>query len=236
MRDYIVFDVETTGISPDFAALTEIGAAKIVEGKVVKTYEQLINPMTLIPDNIVELTGITNAMVKNQPTVNEVLGDFIHFCEDLPILGHNVLFDFSFIKTNALRQGLSFEKSGLDTLILSRHFFEKQSSYSLSHLINVLGIDRNNAHRGLDDALATHELYEYIHKKYCNKDTAHYFLPKPFLWKPKKQSPITNKQISFLESLIKQHKVPIDYVVCDLSKSEASQKIDAILRQYGRSY
>lgn len=234
MRDYVVLDIETTGISPDFAAITEIGAAKVIDGKVVDSFSELVNPMTHIPDNIVELTGINDEMVKDKRTIDEVIIDFIDFCEDYPILGHNVLFDFSFLKTNALRNGQSFEKCGLDTLVLARHFFESQSSYSLTNLLKQCGIQRESAHRGYDDAYATHELYQLIYDKHHTKDTAHNFVPKPFLWKPKKQSPITPKQKSFLTSLIRQHKVQVDYEVDSLTKSEASKKIDIILREYGR--
>lgn len=236
MRDYIVLDIETTGISPDFAAITEIGAAKIIDGEVTDSYRQLINPGVSIPENIVELTGIDDELVKDKPYIKDVMGGFIEFCGDLPILGHNVMFDFSFLKTNAQRLGMSFEKSGLDTLVLARHFFERQSSYGLANLLKVCKIDRENAHRAYDDAYATHELYEVIWHKFYNNDTKHNFVPRPFHWKPKKQSPITPKQKNFLESLIRKHNVDTDYEVDDLSKSEASKKIDGILREYGRSW
>ncbi len=123
MRDYIVLDIETTGLSPEFTAITEIGAAKIIDGMVTEVFDELINPQVNIPDNIVDLTGINNEMVKDKRLIDEVLPDFIDFCGEFPILGHNVMFDYSFLKTNALRLGLGFEKRGLDTMILARHFF-----------------------------------------------------------------------------------------------------------------
>lgn len=235
MRDYIVLDIETTGISPDFAMITEIGAAKVINGELTQSYKQLINPGVKIPPKITEITGIDDPMVKDQPKIDEVLSGFIDFCEDYPILGHNIMFDYSFLKTNAKRLGLTFEKSGLDTLTLTRHFFERQPSYSLTNLIKVCGIDRENAHRAFDDAFATHELYELVYEKYYTHDTRFNFEPKPLLYKPKKQSSITEKQKKFLNSLIRQHSLAVDYQVDDLSKSEASKKIDGILREYGRS-
>lgn len=234
MKDYIVLDIETTGISAEYSALTEIGAAKVIDDKVVMTYSQLINPNTEIPQQIIDLTGITNEMVKNEPTIEEVLPEFMAFCGDLPILGHNIIFDFSFLKTSAMRISRSFEKKALDTLELARHFVKEQPSYSLTNLVKRYQIEHNHAHRGYDDALATHKLYQILKNDYYTSSTEHYFIPKPLCWKPKKQSSITPKQKSFLNSLIKNNCVEINYDVNELSKSEASRKIDKILTTYGR--
>lgn len=234
MDKYIVLDIETTGISPEFAEITEIGAALISDGQVIDTFSELVNPRQSIPANIVVLTGITDDMVANAPGIEEVMPAFISFCGDLPILGHNVVFDFSFLKTAARRLGLSFEKKGLDTMILTRSFLERQASYSLTNLIAAMGIQRENAHRGLDDALATSEIYEILRRRYKHPSNAKHFEPKPIVYKPKKQSPITDKQKSYLTSLIRQHKLEIDYEIDGLSKSEASKKIDKILHTYGR--
>jgi len=234
MDKYIVLDIETTGISPEFEEMTEIGAAYIEDGEVVRTFNELIKPGKLIPPKIVELTGITDAMVQNAATIEEVMPIFIDFCGDLPILGHNVMFDYSFLKTAAKRAGLTFEKKALDTMVLSRQFLNNQRSHSLTNLIANLGIDRANAHRGLDDALATYELYELIRRRYKHEMNAKYFEPKSLFYKPKKQSPLTDKQKKFLSSLIRQHKVEIEYEVDELTKSEASKKIDGILSTYGR--
>lgn len=234
MDTYIVLDIETTGISPQFEEITEIGAARVSDGKVIETFSELVNPGKCIPGNIVVLTGITDKMVANAPAISLVMPRFIEFCGDLPILGHNVAFDYSFLKTAAKRCGLSFEKSGLDTMVLTRVFLERQRSYSLSNLILAMGIQRENAHRGLDDALATSELYEILRRRYKKPLNTKYFEPKPIIYRPKKQSPMTEKQKKFLNSLIRKHNVAIDYVVDDLSKSEASKKIDQILHTYGR--
>jgi len=234
METYIVLDLETTGISPEFEVITEIGGARISHGEVVETFSELVNPGKSIPANIVAITGITDEMVAKAPSIEEVLPKFIDFCGDLPILGHNVAFDYSFLKTAAKKLGLSYEKYGLDTLVLSRALLERQKSYSLSNLISALGIHRENAHRGLDDALATGELYERLKEGYMSPDHSKYFEPKPITYRPKKQSAVTAKQIKFLNGLIKQHKVEIDYVVETLTKSDASKKIDKILHTYGR--
>lgn len=234
MDKYIVLDIETTGISPEFEEITEIGAALVDDGQVKATFDRLVNPGKAIPPNIVVLTGITDAMVKEAPGIEAVMPAFIEFCGNLPILGHNVAFDYSFLKTAAVRLGLRFEKSGLDTMVLSRAFLERQHSYSLTNLIDALDISRENAHRGLDDALATSEIYELLRRRYKNDVTKRQFTPKPIFYKPKKQSPITEKQKGFLSSLIRRHRMEIDYNIDELTKSEASKKIDQILHTYGR--
>ncbi len=234
MRTYIVLDIETTGISPEIEAITEIGAAKIVNGNIAETFSSLVNPNRPIPAKITALTGITDEMVAEALPIEDVMPSFIEFCEALPILGHNVNFDYSFLKTAASRLGLNFEKTGLDTLVLSRQFLEKQKSYSLTNLIEVFGLSRENAHRGLDDALATWQIYENIYANHYKEETSKVFVPKPFFYKPKKQSPITDKQKRFLSDLLHRYKVEPDYVIEDLSKSEASRKIDQILHTYGR--
>lgn len=233
METYIVLDIETTGISPEFEEITEIGAARISNGEILETFNRLVNPGKAIPANIVALTGITDSMVADAPPIDEIMPIFVGFCGDLPILGHNVAFDYSFLKTAAVRLGLPFEKKALDTMVLSRTFLERQQSYSLTNLIDALGFHRENAHRGLDDALATSEIYELLRRRYKNEPNARHFVPKPVHYRPKKQSPITDKQKRFLTSLIRQHKVEIDYEVDALSKSEASKKIDKILSTYG---
>jgi len=171
MENYIVLDIETTGVNPQFNKITEIGAVKVIDNKVVDTYSQLICPECKIPEQITKLTGIDDELVKNEPTIDIVLPEFIEFCEDLPILGHIVLFDISFIKTNAKELGIRFEKNGLDTLYLARTFLKDLKSRSLTYLIEYFNINRENAHRAFDDALATHELFQILKKKYFTEDT-----------------------------------------------------------------
>ncbi|MDF1616487.1 3'-5' exonuclease [Petrocella sp. FN5] len=236
MKDYIVLDIETTGMHPDFARITEIGAAKVIDDQITATFNMLINPEVSIPENITNLTGITNEMVVEAPRINQVMPMFLSFCEDLPIVGHNIPFDFSFLKTNAMRLNLHFEKKALDTLVLARQYMDHQHSYCLSHLLKICSINRKKAHRALDDALATHELFQIIKYKYMDKSSRIELKPNPLLWKPKKQSPMTEKQKKFLLSLMRQHKLVLDFDLDALTKSEASQKIDGLIGQYGKGF
>ncbi|MCF8018570.1 DNA polymerase III subunit epsilon [Petrocella atlantisensis] len=236
MKDYIVIDIETTGLHPDYARIIEIGAAKVIDDQTVAVFNMLVNPEVAIPENIINLTGITNEMVVDAPIISQVMPMFLLFCEDLPILGHNIPFDFSFLKTNAMRLNLHFEKNALDTLLLSRQYMDYQNSYSLSHLLKFCSINRENAHRALDDALATHELFQIIKHKYMDTHKVIELRPSPLMWKPKKQSPMTDKQRKFLLSLMNKHKVALDFDLDALTKSEASQRIDGLIGQYGKGY
>lgn len=236
MNNFIVLDIETTGISPRFAKITEIGAIKVIDNKIKDTYQTLINPLTQIPDNIIELTGITNEMVKDAKTIDKILPDFFAFADEpLPILGHNVLFDYSFIKHNAVQYGYSFNRLGIDTLSISRYCLPHLSSKSLSKLCIHYNIERNQAHRGLDDAQATYKLFTYLRQAYGEKYN-HLFVPKQLHYKPKKDSPITPRQKMFLQSLITQYQIIMEKNIDGFSKSEASKTIDEILFKYGRKH
>jgi DNA polymerase-3 subunit alpha (Gram-positive type) len=234
MESFIAFDIETTGISPVDNKITEIGAVKVVKGRVVDKYSQLINPQVSIPSNIVKLTGITDELVKEKPIIDSVLPEFIHFSEDYPILGHNIKFDFSFIKANALKLNLTYEKEAIDTLSIARVALKELPSRRLGCLCEYYNIEYLNGHRAFNDAYATYELYNLLKEQFYN-ELEELFTPKPILWKPKKQSPITYKQKSYLSALIKKHSVVLEKPVDELSKSEASRAIDNIIKTYGRA-
>ncbi len=156
---YVVFDIETTGLSPEKEEITEIGAVKIVEGVVTDTFSQLINPGKTIPPKITELTGITDDMVKDKPTIDMVLPEFLTFCGDATIVAHNAGFDTGFIRQKATRLGLSFHNKINDTLRLSRELFPEAGKHSLDAVCNRLGVSLENHHRAVDDATATAEVF-----------------------------------------------------------------------------
>lgn len=230
MKDnFLVVDIETTGISPEMNTITEIGAIKVIDNKVVGHYSQLINPEAVVTAKITEITGLTNEILKDEPVLDEVYGEFLEFAEDLPLLGHNITFDFSFLKYQGNQRGYTFERSGIDTLYLASNFVPELRSKSLTSLISHYKIQREMAHRAYHDALATYELYLIFKDKFMNECNEEYFMPKPLYWKAKKSSPITPKQKSFLSSLIRKHQMFTDIEVDKLSKSEASRYIDRIL-------
>ncbi|MCL2153003.1 MAG: exonuclease domain-containing protein [Oscillospiraceae bacterium] len=158
-KTYVVFDIETTGFSAAKDKITEIGAAKIVGGKIVETLGELINPQTGIPRHITEITGITNEMVKGKESITGVLPRFLEFCKGSTLVAHNAKFDISFIRHNALSQGLEFNYETVDTLSLARELLPHLANHKLQTVANELGIDLLNAHRATDDATATAKIF-----------------------------------------------------------------------------
>lgn len=232
-KDFIVLDIETTGISASVNSITEIGAIRVEGGKEVARYQQLINPEAVVSSEITKLTGLTNDILKDQPTFREILKDFLDFSGDLPLLGHNILFDFSFIKASSNREGVAYERKGMDTCRLAGKFINDIESKSLSSLIRYFHIHREISHRAFHDAKATLALYEIIVDRYYNESTARYFEPIALHWKEKKDADITPKQISYLEALIHKYQISFEQDVRELSKSEASRHIDRILFEHG---
>lgn len=158
-QTYIVFDIETTGLDPQKDAITEIGAVKIMDGKIVDTLSKLVNPNREISIQITELTGITNDMVKDAPGIDEILPKFLEFCGANPVVAHNAKFDVSFIRAATARLGLAFENGILDTVSLSKEIFPSEKKHNLEVLCERFGISLENHHRALDDAQATAQAF-----------------------------------------------------------------------------
>ncbi len=168
INDYVVLDIETTGLDPIFDEIIEIGAIKIKNGIVVDSFSQLVKPSTPVSQFISELTGITNDMLKSAPTINEVLPKFIEFVSDMQIVGHNVNFDINFIYDNSIQiSNKPFKNDFIDTLRLSRKLFKELKNHKLTTICDFLKFDGIEHHRALSDCDATFKLYEYI-KNYIN--------------------------------------------------------------------
>ena len=230
---YVVVDLETTGLQPAKDRILEIGAVKVENGEVKDTFCTFINPRMAIPPFIQALTGITQDMVENAPTAEQAFYEFLDFCGDRDLMGHNLMFDYSFLKHQAANLKLSFEKRGIDTLKIARSVLPELESRSLTSLCEYFQINREQAHRAFHDALATHEVYEQL-KKRAREGQERLFVPVPLLYKAKKQGPITNSQKAYLNDLVKYHKISLDVEIDSLTKNEASRKIDNIISEYGR--
>lgn len=153
--DFVVFDIETTGLSPKNNKITEIGAIKIINGEIAESYSQLVNPGVPIPDLIVKLTGITDDLVAEKPSISEVLPSFKEFIGDSVLVAHNAAFDMGFIRENYKAINISINNPVLDTLELSRAVFPTLKSHKLNLIAKHLKVDLLNHHRAVDDALAT---------------------------------------------------------------------------------
>lgn len=229
VNDYICVDLETTGLNPKKDHIIEIGAVKVCDGSITEEFSALVYPGVRLEEKITEITGLTDADLKNQPVISQVLPDFLEFAEELPLLGHSVLFDYSFLKKAAVNEKKSFERNGIDTLMISRKYLSQLESRSLSSLCGYFEIP-HNAHRALEDAKATHILYQKLCENFFAEED---FKPQPLIYKVKKEGPVTRPQKERLYRLLAQHKLTPDYDVELLTKNEASRQIDKILAIYG---
>lgn len=229
---YVCVDLETTGLNPKYEKIIEIGAVKVVEGQVVDTFSTFVNPGRKLEERITELTGITQQHVEDAPDIEQVLPGFLEFCGDFALLGHRILFDYSFLKKAAVNQKLTFEKKGIDTLRIARRFLPELPHRTLPYLCEHYGIV-HQAHRALHDAEATCRLYQILFETYYKEDED-CFKPQALIYQVKKETPITKPQKERLLRILDQHKLTLDMDIDKLTRSEASRITDKILAKYGR--
>lgn len=232
IKTYVAFDLETTGLEVETEEIIEIGALKVIDGKIVDRFMEFVKPEKPISEKITQITGITNGMVENARGIEDVIRDFVTFCADHVLIGHNIPFDYKFCKRYALKYGYAFEKKGIDTLKIARGVHKELESKSLGALCDHYQIINHAAHRAYHDALATAKLYQTMAHYYEEKEPK-LFVPENLQYKPKKVQPITAKQKEFLNSLCKQYKIKVIENIDDFTRSEASKKIDEILSTYG---
>lgn len=157
--DFVVFDIETTGLNPQQDRITEIGAVKVRNGQIVDRFSAFVNPGVSIPSFIVKLTGITNDMVKDAPPIEQVLNEFMEFIQGSVLVAHNANFDVGFIKHNAKIIGEKVKNPYLDTLELCRKMFPELGRYKLNIVAKHLKIELENHHRAVDDSMATAKIF-----------------------------------------------------------------------------
>lgn len=227
---FTVIDLETTGLNPKTDKIIEIGAVRVRNGVITEQFAALVNPGRRLEERIIELTGICDKDLEAAPYIEEILPDLITFIGEDILVGHRVLFDFSFIKKAAVNMKIPFEKKGIDTLKLARRFLPELESKKLTFLCKYYDIPLK-AHRAVEDARATALLYGKLIQAFPEGDA---YQPIPLIYKVKKEGPITPKQKERLYKLIEQHKLIVDYEIDKLTKNEASRITDKILSKYGR--
>lgn len=221
---YVAFDIETTGLNPKFDKIIEIGAVRIRDGEVAEIFSSFVNPARSLPERIVELTGIQDSDVKEAPYMEDILDAFLAFLGDDVLLGHNLLFDYSFVKKAAVNHKKTFEKSGIDTLRIAKRFLNDLASRNLGYLCEYYHIELE-AHRALNDAVAAHELYQILVSAYGERE-AEPFQPKPLVYTVKKESPITPKQLELLMKLAVQYHLRCDGCVLGPVDKVTQESID----------
>lgn len=150
---FVAFDIETTGLEPILNRIVEIGGVKFRGDTILDSFDNLVDPNMVIPDETIRIHGITNDMVKGKPAIDQVLPDFAAFLDDAIPVAHNALFDVSFLAYDFSRIRLNPSPLPiLDTCTLSRSLFPRLSSHSLENLAREFGIVSKTHHRSLSDA------------------------------------------------------------------------------------
>ena len=169
-EEFVVFDIETTGLNSHTNEIIEIGAVKIKAGRIVDRYSQLINPERPIPYHITEITSITDEQVANEPKIDEVIGKFVDFIGDAVLVAHNAPFDMGFIKRDIKKYlNIDLQSSVIDTLQMARDLFPDLKKYGLGDLNKTLGLALEKHHRAVDDSQATANMFIIFLDKYKEK-------------------------------------------------------------------
>ena len=232
-NSYVAIDIETTGLEPRLDKITEIAALRVVDGAVEGRFVTLVNPGRPLGERIVELTGITDDMVKDAPGIEEILDEVLAFTEDLPLLGHQIIFDYGFLVQAAVNQKRKFEKYGVDTLKLCRYLMPGEEKKNLSAACAYFEVTQDTAHRALSDAYAAHNLYQELKKRF-GKERPELFTAKMLQYKAKKERTASKRQKEHLQDLLKYHRIDITVEIDHMSGNEISRMIDKIIFQYGR--
>ena len=156
---YVVFDLETTGFSPEKNKIIEIGAVKVEHGEITDRFSTFVNPEVPIPYRIEELTSIRDDMVIDAPKIETILPQFMEFCGDAIMVAHNADFDMSFIIKNCERQGIEKDFTIIDTVALARILMPQLNRFKLDTVAKALGVSLENHHRAVDDAGCTAEIF-----------------------------------------------------------------------------
>ena len=162
---YCVLDLETTGFSPVTEKITEIGIMKLKDGKVIEEFSCFVNPEKPIPARVVEVTNITDEMVKDAETIEHVFPKMLEFIKDSVLVAHNAAFDVGFLKHNAKALGYDFDFTYVDTLSLAQEIFPDYKTYKLGRIAKNLGIKVEVAHRALDDVDTTVKVFKVMLEK-----------------------------------------------------------------------
>jgi len=153
-NEFVVIDLETTGLDAKLDDIIEIAAVRYKDKKIIDSYTTLVNPLKPIPEHITKINGITNEMVKNAPTIEEALPKLIDFISDSIIVAHNASFDLKFLKSHAARMGIEISNPYTDTLTLSRKVFPELENHKLTTVANHIGFYADTFHRAYNDAMA----------------------------------------------------------------------------------
>ena len=224
ISDYIAIDLETTGIRLSKDKIIEVGLLKVKDSQIIDTFSCVINPDMQVDDKILELTKISKNELENAKRIYEVINHIVDFCEDYVLLGHNTIFDYSFVKKEANRAGLEFEKRGIDTYKLCKKVLPDNVRKNLTDACGYFGIERKNSHRAFSDAYYTHVLFQEIMKNFKTLEIS----SEAMKVKIKKFVPIRKRTKEDLQKLLNCHRIGCKVNIDLLSESEAKRMMDKI--------
>ena len=244
---YVSIDLETTGLNPKRDRIIEIGAIRVERGEIREEFSTFVNPGRKLEERITELTGIRDEDLAEAPELDEVFPKLLEFMGDFPLLGHSILFDYSFLKKAAVDRKLTFERSAVDTLQIARKYLLDLPHRNLEYLCRYYEIP-HHAHRALEDAKATDRLFRKLAELFYEEENGEQaltesdgktakntlFAPKPLHFQVKRDTPATKPQKERLYRLLEQHKITLEADVEKLTRSEAGRLVDKILAKYGR--
>lgn len=224
ISDYIAIDLETTGIRLSKDKIIEVGLLKVKDSHIIDTFSCVINPDMQVDDKILELTKISKNELENAKRIHEVINRIVDFCEEYVLLGHNTIFDYSFVKKEANRAGLEFEKRGIDTYKLCKKVLPENVRKNLTEACGYFGIERKNSHRAFSDAYYTHVLFQEIIKNFKTLEIS----SEAMKVKIKKFVPIRKRTKEDLQKLLNCHRIGCKVNIDLLSESEAKRMMDKI--------
>ncbi|MDR2931873.1 MAG: PolC-type DNA polymerase III, partial [Oscillospiraceae bacterium] len=162
--EFIVFDLETTGLSAAMERITEIGAVRLRDGVVVESFNTFVDPEKSVPSDIVKLTGITDDMLVGAPKEADALAAFYAFCggDSAVLVAHNAPFDTAFIRAAAQRCKMSYAFTGIDTVPIARAIYKDSKNFRLNTIAKYLGLPDFNHHRACDDAATLAEIFKIM--------------------------------------------------------------------------
>ena len=212
-----------------------------MEGKCVEQFSSLVKPPVSISYRIKEITGIDDRMVEEEAGIEQVFPAFLEFVgEEQILLGHNLKFDFSFLKAAAKKLGFTFEKKGLDTLKMARTLLTDLPRKNLETVSAHYHVVNPRAHRAYEDAETTAKVYFKMLEEF-GETKPEAFVPQEMQVKIKKIEPATLKQKNYLLDLLKYHKIKVEAFLDEkgtnlneMTKSQASRMIDEIILNYGK--
>lgn len=234
IRDYTVIDLEMTGLAAKNNKIIEIGAVRVRGGLKTETYGTLVNPHCNIEPIVSHLTGITDRMLADGMEEDKAVSGLLDFIGDDVIVGHNVSFDYSFIKQWAVNKKIPLELKACDTLKMARGLLPEEQKKKLEALCEYFCIKRVNAHRALDDAIETWQIYEKLADMAQQEGETQLLEPTPLKLNVKRQTPATRRQIEQLKGYIKTYRIAEKIDWKKLTRSEASRTYDRFRKKYGK--